>query len=481
MSTDAPKLEHHLGFDPLSMTRDLIDIRRKGEYTEGRALKVSFQRTIRVNDNGSTSNLPPSCGTFPLHDVSEHQYNSAFPASMKAKGGYFISMHRTYFCIVPKCFTDSMLEREAMWICFKSEDRFAVRVYIGGVNAVSGESYLETNETATRRHKLLSERKTIQDYIVTPQQLWLDGVASTDGAVRQFVAMPLHSGYSVEAQITGDDSIGGLQLEIVPIKEAFSTVASVASMSANIKRFHVIVKTLTGRCLLIYTSASETIDQIKSHVQDKEGIPPDQQRLMYGGKQLEDGRTLSDYSICTRNVLHLVLRLRGGGGPPPETEMGLGAGGLIKQTIHKDENDPTIWDSEAGTAFNVQILNSAAFKSVTGMKAPSTPVTARTYSLYGFPYFDIYDEKPSGIVGYFPRVKSVAEKDLEGLPTAEKAQAVADVTEVAEEIKNPVVLLDETGKRVGFRPVKVMEKELFGKFGKVDFNEPGTKREFPED
>ena len=291
-------------------------------------LTMAFQRTLRIPDDDNTYALPPGLGTFPLKHVDNCQ--SKVPPSWKKHGGVMMPM----------------FQAEAMWINFSSEDIdsrgeycFIVKIATGKVNAVTGEDWRN------------NVNRTPQDYLVVPTQPWLDGYCVEKGTIRQFVAMPLGSGYTAEEQVTGEARVGGVQIVVYPMKrEVFERRFPVRDMRRVYSRE------------VAYQRPSESM-----------------------------AMTLD------------------------EMDMGLAPGGKMRQEIYDDPYDLADWDLRYRSRCFVHLANSMTWRAVTGTEPPTKPPTAKEYSDRGLPWFDYYAEVPAvdggGALG--KSLKSVAQVSVE--------------------------------------------------------------------
>ena len=205
---------------------------------------------------------------------------------------------------------------------------------------------MEDASTKLRRQQTMARHShdsnlayALQDYIIVPGQLWLDGIADSNGTVRQFVAMPFGSGHSIESQITGKDAAGGIQFEVVPYESrpsfSFASLPDPRPVGYTEGKHMIFVNTLNGKTITLKAHGDDTVEIIRCRIEDKEGIAWDQMRLIFAGKQLEDGRTIAHYKILYECTVHVVLRLRGAG-EEPVYEMSVAAGGKIHQVIYPD-------------------------------------------------------------------------------------------------------------------------------------------------
>lgn len=170
------------------------------ELPHAPSLSIELQRTLRIPDDGKEYPLPPGLGAFPLRHIDD--YARRMPEDWLKRGGVLVPMWQA----------------EALWLWFRcgyvaarqTGYPFAVKIATGKISAITGKTW----RRGLSRHP--------QDYLVAPQQPWLDGYCVEKGVIRQFVAMPLGEGYSVEEQLTGGAEFGGLQIEVFPMRtEAF--------------------------------------------------------------------------------------------------------------------------------------------------------------------------------------------------------------------------------------------------------------------
>jgi hypothetical protein len=172
----------------IELNRDRL-IARVPEVHKDATCSIDFQRTLRIPDDNREYPLPAGLGRFPVFHVDD--FADRVPPAWVEHGGVFVPMYQS----------------EALWINFSDNDYpFAIKVAAGKINAVSGELWEDGLTDAP------------QDYVVIPEQPWLDGFSIGKGLIRQFVAMPLGQGYSAEGQLTGKEQHGGLQLAIYPMR-----------------------------------------------------------------------------------------------------------------------------------------------------------------------------------------------------------------------------------------------------------------------
>ena len=289
-------------------------------------LQIEFQRTLRIPDDGRIYPLPAGFGRFPLQHVDD--YKDTVPTQWIERGGVLMPMYQS----------------EALWINFRTDYPFAVKVAAGKINAVTGELW-QTDLQADP-----------QNYMVLPEQPWLDGFAVRKGVIRQFVAMPLGAGYSAEEQITGNANTGGIQLQVFPLRaEAYFR--------------------------------SEVAERLPKSLEDLLDELVDAELLDSGIRySLSDGCMVMESGA-----------------------MGLGAGGTMRQEIFKDTHDFSDWDLSLSSRCFVHFCNSLMWRQVTGNNPPHPPFAAKEYKRAGVPWFDYYHDDLSVLSGstVLDKVKSV--------------------------------------------------------------------------
>lgn len=280
-------------------------------------LRINLQRTLRIPDDDATYPLPPGLGRFPLRHVDD--FPKTVPQRWIEHGGVMLPMYQS----------------EALWVnLVGNRYPFAVKVAAGKINAVTGDPWDE------------DLHREPQDYLVVPDQPWLDGYCVERGVIRQFVAMPLGSGYSVEEQLTGRAEYGGLQIVAFPLKK-----------------------------------------QAYERYRRRREVT----------REVDDG----DYDDAVKYMLCEA---------PADFDMGLGGGGQMRQEIYDDALEFDDWDQSRSSRCFVHIANSLVWRAVTGDDPPTVPPTSAEYTKAGLPWFEYYAENVTALEGSdaLAKVKSVA-------------------------------------------------------------------------
>ena len=317
-----------------------------------------------------------------------------------------------------------MYRQEAMWINFKRgymELPRAMIIGAGNINAISGKPFDPSkNRFQNGNHRKKSRKKNNngdgngsgtleiklekeQNYLVVPPQPWIDGWKAEDGKVYQFVAAEMGSGETVEGQITGEETVGGVQFIVYEPREDKKLVVSTRPheyiIGGSWDSSPILVGGMSlGGCFGSYGGSGSSYGLQKSFFASAKASPSN---LAVGCAAGAAGSTIEG-PVVRGSPAAMARRV---------TAMGLGRGGEIEQKIYPDPYGVEVWQEKPKSVEVVYMVSSEDFKQITGYDAPPTPVTYEKYQQLGLPWFELHDKKYGDSKGshVFEKLKPVEE------------------------------------------------------------------------
>ena len=339
----------------INLENDTLEIHFP-HLSEKVGIEIEFKRTLRVEEDRFDRSLPPDLGNFKVRhiediDLGEKEY-------LKKRGGVLIPMS----------------QRDALWLNFRLKNKnnsrdidlrcpVALKVATGKICAVSGTTWKQG----------LSSKP--QNYVVIPDQQWLDGFNDKLGSVRQFVAAHLGDGLTVEEKVTGKAEIGGIQIEAYPLKEKFYN------------------KLITER-------TKEYVDVLNDY-QPSRTIPKDHRIFRKGrklsGPQIQEVRVPPprDEPIDMNNLVDADEIFKKPDYVVPD--IGLAPGGNIMQEIYRDRFGSKCWDTKNSLRCFVTLANELQWMGITGEKPPVSPISPSDYKAHNVNWHDHYGEEKKSI------------------------------------------------------------------------------------
>ena len=421
---------------PLTLDMDAVAKNSWHQLNVGAHTAISFQRTLRVPEDGREYPLPANMGTLPIYRIED--FADKVPLHWLEDGGFFIPLY----------------QREALFIAFKGAywRPTAAKVAVGRINAVTGKPYDEQ----IRPHE--------QDYVIIPDQQWLDGINTGKDLVSQFVAMPLGEGYTIEEQTTDEARHGGFQIVVFephpdrfPLENPTETEERRRKAAQNriLKKQKYFISNLDPLLKPIAECFHSGADNPFAISADMQILLLRHIRELMISKLGPEGATgweddeiedfpsrVTQYDEDTQDQGRWddgILR----SAPAPrrkQVEMGISRGGSIKQQILRDHYGVQSWNEAAKRMLNIRIVNSELFQEITGKSPPESPITAQAYLAQGIPWFEQYDETAESVspANKFTAVKSVAAIDaLRGATSHQNQPSVAITPELIKRIQTP--------------------------------------------